>query len=133
MQNFRAIRIQLGLSLVEFGALLGIDRSVVSRREMRPYSFQSAISIVYWFIGQDPPRCISKLLNYWIDVKPKNRENTRLLVRIANRFKGPGFEFVSWERAMRKAHPEFFPSEQNRTPIDLGNMNHVDVLIPEPQ
>ncbi len=117
MQDFRAIRKSLGLSLVESGALLGIDRSVVSRREMRPHSSQSAISIVYWFIEQDPPRCISKLLNYWIDVKPKHRENARLLVRIANRFKGPGFEFVSWEAAMRAAHPEFFSSTLGRVPI----------------
>ena len=95
-----------GLLPYEVSALLGSNHAnqlrLASVEEHRPMTVA-----FYWLLQHLPEQIISTLLDRWLYDKPKNKEQVRLLIQIAKRYKGKS-KFRSWNKAFRRMHPEFF-------------------------
>jgi len=118
MVDFSEIKKNLGLSGAEFAALLGVprDSGIVYPRKSKIPTARSLNHIVRWFMSTQSKWFVPRLLDYWIIAKPRNRDDARRLIRIARRFKPSVTQFNKWEKAIRRAHPEFFRSTRVQKP-----------------
>lgn len=108
-EAFLMVQGQLGLSIDEIAALVGISRNSVYYQSRNPRSYNRGFLIrsVLKFLLDNPPRAIITLLSQWTTEKPRDREQVEILCRIA-RCHFDREAFPLWESAMREKHPEFF-------------------------
>ena len=108
MENLRTVREKiLGLKSSELAALLGMERSTLRMSEITLHPKRPMVDILTWLIASNPIGSVAQILDYWVVMKPRNRELIVRLMRIARKFKKKGDDFLAWESAMREAHPEF--------------------------
>ncbi len=108
-EAFLRVQEQLGLSVDEIAALVGVTRNSVYYQSRNPRSYNRGFLIrsVLRFVLANPPSAIITLLSQWTTDRPRDREQVEVLCRIARRhFDREAFPL--WESAMREKHSEFF-------------------------
>jgi len=95
-----------GLNQREMSALIGESHTTLSRIKVQKKHRPMTVAL-YWLLKTVPRQAVSTLLDRWLYEKPKDEQQTRLLIKIARRFKLVD-EAKKWERVIRSQNPEFF-------------------------
>lgn len=123
MSNLKELRKKLGLSEVNFGALIGTSRGALSRG-IPKNGHRRNTTVLYWLIGDDPDCIVPRMLKYWLHDTPRSRDSAHRLLRIARKYITPASEFRIWEDAFRQANPDYFPS------IRRSSVNKTKSVVP---
>lgn len=93
---------RIGLREYQLAALLGEAHTTLVRlkkgREHRPVTLS-----LYWILAQVPEAVIPALLDRWLYEKPKNEDQARELLRIAEIFLSPQLA-RTWQKTFRSLY-----------------------------